>query len=236
MDKNPNMDLWSSVHDTPPQYTKAFRRSGGFAGTAIDPTYLVMRATELWGPLGMDWGYEIVDEQYINGEPIFAPREDGIPPVVIGNVIIHKIRLRLTYPGKDAVGHIEQFGQTTFVGRDKNGLFTDEEHAKKSLTDALSKCLSLLGFGADVRIGSFEDSSYVAAVESSAAQEQTRTSGIDDAKKTEIIELLDKMGRTWENLAPICASTFKRQVSSLDQLTADEAVKVVAFLKSKVEQ
>src|SRR5690606_33640239 len=58
-------------------------------------------------------------------------------------------------------GEVVQFGQTTFVGRNKNGFFTDEEAPKKSLTDAMSKCLSLLGFSADIHLGRFDDNKYV---------------------------------------------------------------------------
>ena len=44
-------------------------------------------------------------------------------------------------------GEVTHFGQTTFVGANKHGLFTDEEAPKKSLTDATNKALSMLGFG-----------------------------------------------------------------------------------------
>jgi hypothetical protein len=58
-------------------------------------------------------------------------------------------------------GTVEHFGQTTFVGKNKNGYFTDEEAPKKSLTDAIGKALSMLGFSADIYLGLFDDNKYV---------------------------------------------------------------------------
>ena len=43
------------------------------------------------------------------------------------------------------------------------GPFTDEEAPKKSLTDALSKAMSWLGFAADIHLGRWDDNKYVNA-------------------------------------------------------------------------
>ena len=40
----------------------------------------------------------------------------------------------------------------------------EDEAPKKSLTDALKKCLSMLGFSADIYMGMYDDPSYVEAV------------------------------------------------------------------------
>lgn len=231
--------LWQDVHDTPEQYTKDFTRGGGFSGTAIDPTYLVMRATELWGPIGARWGYEITQEDYIEGEPIIHyPKEEGLMPMIMGHITIHKVRVKLWYPvvvpsGEETTGYIEQFGQTTFIGRTKNGLTTDEEHAKKSVTDALSKCLSLLGFGADVRIGRFEDSDYAQRAPADEP-DQTSTSEITADQKRMIADILKQMDRDWERLAGVCSKQLGREIKGMDDLTEEEAVKVIAFLEGKV--
>lgn len=235
--------LWETVHDTPQQYQKAFSgRSGGFAGTAIDPTYLVMHATDLWGPIGARWGYEIVKEEYVQGEPIVHyPTTEGLIPTVLGHITVHKIQLKLWYPvllptGEETTGYVEQFGQTTYIGRNKNGLFTDEEHAKKSVTDALSKCLSLLGFGADVRIGKFYDTGY-ADPEPPEPQSQTTKSlpdKISAEQKKVIDDTLKQMKREWAALATVCSAQLKRQVASMDDLSGAEATKVIAFLQGRV--
>ena len=137
-----NLKLWESVEKTDPKYTKAFNRPGGFSGTAINATYLIRKATELWGPMGSTWGAEIADERYVEGAE---------------GTIIHVLRILFFYPA----GKFPSYGQTTFVGENKNGKFTDEEAPKKSLTDALTKALSMLGFSADVFLGLYDDNKYV---------------------------------------------------------------------------
>jgi hypothetical protein len=137
-----NLKIWQAVEKTDPKHTKSFTKGGGFSGTAINATYLIRKATELWGPMGSTWGPEVVDEKYV-------PGAEG--------TIIHVLRINLRYP----LGVVPSFGQTTFVGTNKNGLFTDEEAPKKSLTDAITKALSMLGFSADVFLGLYDDNKYV---------------------------------------------------------------------------
>lgn len=152
-----NMTIWDAVEKTDPDYTKDFKKGGGFEGTAINPTYLFKKATNLWGAIGKGWGYNIVDEKYINGAPIFG--ENGN---VLCHEIIHVIRLELWFmDGEEKVVCPPQFGQTTFVGHNKYGVFTDEEAPKKTVTDAVSKCLSALGFSADIYMGKYDDSKQV---------------------------------------------------------------------------
>lgn len=150
-----HLSLWRQVEQTDPHFTKAFSRGGGFRGTATNATYLVRRATEVFGPVGIGWGYDIVEEDMLIGAPL---DERGT------HELIHRIRLKLWYRLGEQTGGVTHFGQTTFVGRNKNGFFTDEEAPKKSLTDALSKCLSMLGFAADVHLGRYDDNKYVAEV------------------------------------------------------------------------
>lgn len=146
-----NLKFWKSVEKTDPRYTKEFNRGGGFKGTAINPTFMVMRATEAFGPPGIGWGYEIVKEEMLVG----AALSDNC------NELTHCLQVKLWYMIDGKRGEIEHFGATTYVGKNKYGSFTDEEAKKKSLTDAISKCLSWLGFSADVHLGLYDDSKYV---------------------------------------------------------------------------
>ncbi len=149
------LKLWNAVCKTDPAATKMFSGKGGFRGTAISPMYLIRKATELWGPMGGNWGIDILSEKIVEGAPIVA--ENG---TLLGRESIHQLLATIYYPG----GRLPAFGQTQFVGRNKYGFFTDEEAPKKSLTDALTKGLSWLGFAADVHEGKFDDVKYVARV------------------------------------------------------------------------
>ena len=167
-----NTNLWDAVQATDPKYTKQFSRGGGFKGTATNATYLARKATEQFGPCGTGWGVQVVDEEVIEGAPLLL---DG---QVVAHERIHKVRARLWYVRDGQRGEVEQFGQTQIVGKNKNGFFTDEEAPKKSLTDAMSKCLSLLGFSADIHLGLYDDNKYVAKLE----QEFASGSADDKAK------------------------------------------------------
>jgi len=148
-----NLTLWEKVCTTDPKYTKSFSRSGGFSGTAINALYLVRKATEQWGPIGGKWGFEVEDEKYVPGA---------------SETVVHVLRIKFRHPD----GWFHAYGQTTFVGKNKHGAYTDEEAPKKSLTDAMTKALSLLGFSADVHIGLYDDNKYVNDLKKKFAEEQ----------------------------------------------------------------
>lgn len=151
------LEVWSQVQETQPDLTKSFSK-GGFQGTAVSPTYQAMRATQIFGPHGLGWGTELISESYVEGGPLGFDKEGRM----LGREIIHKVYLEVWYIYKGKRGTIKQFGATTFLSRDAYGtISSDEDHAKKSITDATSKCLSLLGFSADVYMGKFDDHKYV---------------------------------------------------------------------------
>lgn len=147
--------LWDTVEKTDPKYTKTFTRGGGFSGTAINATWLAKRASETFGPMGQGWGVNIIEEKIIEGAPWISEKQ------VIGHDKIHQLRICLWYNHNGKRGEVYHFGQTTFVGRNSKGVYTDEEAPKKSLTDATTKALSMLGFAADVHMGLFDDNKYV---------------------------------------------------------------------------
>ncbi len=174
--------IWNAVCATDPRYTKTFSRSGGFSGTAINSTYLIREATRLWGAMGDRWGVTILDEDIMEGAPIFDA--DG---KVIGAEKIHKLHIRLWYPSPSSPhtkAAVEHFGQTTFVGVNKRGIYTDEEAPKKSLTDAIGKALSMLGFSADVYLGLFDDSKYVNDRKADAEKESKTVKATAEPKLT----------------------------------------------------
>lgn len=148
-----NLDLWNAVEKTPPSETKAITGKS-YKGTSPKPHYLVHKATETFGPCGIGWGFEIVDEKLLDGAllaPGFFER-------------IHMARVRVWYEWQGKKGVVEHVGQTVFCGKRKgpDGLpFTDEDAPKKSVTDALVKALSMIGFAGDIFIGRYDDSKYV---------------------------------------------------------------------------
>ena len=131
-----NLRIWSQVDQTDPAHTKKVTQRGGF--TAISAAYQIMRATEVFGPIGEGWGYDA-------GAPIF---QDAL--VIVPVTLWHGDRANVFGP---------MFGGAEW--KDKNNRL-DSDAAKKATTDALTKLLSQLGFNADVFLGRFDDSKYVA--------------------------------------------------------------------------
>lgn len=140
--------LWERVKTPDPAMTKPFE-SDGFAGTAISPMWFYRTATEIFGPVGIGWGYNVIGDEIIssaNGDQA------------------HTLQVRLWYVLDGKRGEVDHFGQTPLC----RGHRLDGDVKKKSLTDALTKAFSLLGFGADVYAGRFDDLKYVQSLVNAA--------------------------------------------------------------------
>lgn len=218
---HPNLALWESVQATDPDYTKSFSRSGGFRGTAINHTYQQKRSTQAFGPKGLGWGSKILDEKYQEGAPILHKDQ------VIGREIVHVVRIELWYVLDGNRGSTEAFGQTTFVGQNKHGVYTDEEAPKKSLTDAESKALASLGFSADVHLGLFDDNKYVSDLKVAVAE-------AEKPKGPGLAELLAQVeaAATTDALKPVSVAAAALNETDRATLRAAYTAKVAALKAS----
>lgn len=161
-------DIWNRFEKTDPAHTKPFQRGGGFKGTAINGTYIAKRLTAEFGPCGKGWKFVIEDERIEDGHSL----KNG------DKAKVHIIRGHLDYM-LDGVTYSTspQFGQTMLVDENKYGTFTDEEAPKKSVTDCISKCAVLLGVGADIHLGLFDDIKYVSQRKAEEAAEHANGNG-----------------------------------------------------------
>ncbi|SDI28676.1 hypothetical protein SAMN04487867_104103 [Vreelandella titanicae] len=158
VDSADHLELWHQVEKTP---TTAVREANvdGQQITTLDAMYVIEQATKLFGPMGIGWGYRIEDERYDIGAPILGTNNE-----LIAHEQTHTIRLVLWYHWHGQRGEVTQFGHTRAVYRTSTGKWkTDGEAPKKSVTDAIKKCLSLLGFAADVYYGRFDNKDYTQA-------------------------------------------------------------------------
>jgi hypothetical protein len=163
----PNDDIWRRNEKTDPSFTKKYKGSGGFAGTSVNATYVVRSLTKEFGPIGKGWGFDVVDETMLEGAPIILGDKAAC------NEIVHRIRINFWWTDRETGERYQfpQLGQTTFVGKNKYGLFTDEEAPKKSLSDAVKKAASWLGFSGDIHLGYWDDDKYVSERRAEAAEE-----------------------------------------------------------------
>lgn len=213
-----NLEIWNKVKSPNPKYTKGFSRGGGFRGTATNTQYQILAATELFGPNGIGWGYEITDEKYVNG----APLADN------ANEIIHVVRGRAWYMHEGQKYFTsEQYGQTQFVGKNKNGMFTDEEAPKKSISDMLSKCLALLGFSADIFLGLYDDNKYVNDIRQKADERSGNFTPPKDKITTEQLSTLRDFFAMSKSVteARLCAVSKIAKLEDLEAARYEGAVK-----------
>lgn len=158
VDSADHLELWHQVDKTPTTAIKAASVDGQDI-TTLDAMYVIEQATKLFGPMGIGWGYRIDDERYDIGAPVLGNNGE-----LIAHEQTHTIRLALWYRWHGERGEVTQFGHTRAVYRTGTGKWkTDGEAPKKSVTDAIKKCLSLLGFAADVYYGRFDNKDYTQA-------------------------------------------------------------------------
>lgn len=144
-----NLRIWSQVEKTDPAHTKRVNQRGGF--TAISAAYQIMRATEVFGPVGQGWGYDAA-EPIFHGDLVFVP-------------------VTLWHSGDRSNTFGPMFGGAEV--KDQKGRL-DSDALKKATTDALTKLLSQLGFNADVFMGRFDDNKYVASLKAEFAEEANK--------------------------------------------------------------
>jgi len=224
-----NLGIWKRVMRTDPRYTKPVDAEG-FTGTSINGEYMFMRATEIFGPIGSGWGYEIFEDSMLPGAPMAESFYEG--GKFIGKKMLrdadgsliselnHSIGIRLWYMQNGERKEVISFGATKYLYMTNAGkMKCDGEAKKKSLTDSIKKALSMLGFSADVFLGWHDLPEYR---EENATEFAIRNASDKAEDVTRLREELD------EKLAKV-ADTITSAV------TVNEASKVHASIAREVE-
>jgi hypothetical protein len=150
--------LWDKLGKTDPAHTKGFTRGGGFKGTAIKPMWSYRRMTEEFGPVGQGWG-------------IYAPSFEVVPGTDGETLVFCTVSIWYEKPDQISWG----VGGDKVVAKFSSGMKSDDEAFKKAFTDAITNALKMIGVGADVHMGMFDDSKYVNAVGQEFAQEKEQS-------------------------------------------------------------
>jgi hypothetical protein len=137
-----HLELWHKVEKTNPKYTKQ-ANVGGNKITSIAPQYQIMNVTEQFGSYGKTWGFKNIELDYTLASEF--------------NLIVFKGTF--FYPDGEfpIINSIKMF-------MDNAKTKIDDNFAKKLETDALTKAISKLGFNADIFMGKFDDTRYLAEV------------------------------------------------------------------------
>jgi len=217
IEQDNKMKIWDKVAKTDPDHTKQV--SFGRKFTAIDAHYQVLQATQTFGPIGVGWGY---DNQY--GE---IHLQDG--KIIAYCDVTFWWRNVQEWEGIKGYGDRNTYGPirgaAVLVGSNKDGSLKavpDTDAYKKASTDGLTKCLSHLGFNADVFLGMFDDNKYVQELkgekdaEKSAKQmayEQDRKkfiAAIEKCKTPEDMDAVLQNHQLWMAGLPVATATQMR--------------------------
>ena len=129
-----NMRIYESARSVPVEAQKNFN-NGSFSGTDINPMWRIKKMTELFGPCGIGWYYEIVSER--------AEEHHDMTMAIVDINLYIKVDGEWSKP-------IPGTGGNTLVKTTSKGQKASDEGYKMALTDALSVACKALGVGADI--------------------------------------------------------------------------------------
>ena len=184
-----NMKLWEAVCQTDPEHTKKANVKGNNL-TSIRPQYQIMRATEQFGAYGSTWGFKNIKITYdLLEKGLVVFQADFYYPTGIFPTI-----------------------NTISIYRDNAQTKLDDEFAKKVETDSLTKCLSKLGFNADIFLGQFDDMRYVETRTRQEAVKKAKTQQqiAEEVKpKIDVCESVKALMDIYNELAPNVQNLLK---------------------------
>lgn len=191
-----NMKLWKSVCITDPSAVKPITGKQ-YTGNSPKPYWIIEEATRKFGPCGIGWGLQVMDERVERFGDVDS---------------IHIARVKVWYVLDGKRGEIEQMGQTVMSRKTNAGKFqVDEDAPKKSVTDAMIKCLSMIGFAGDIFSGRWDDSRYVDEAREfhqGRAHEEASNQAMEEAKRIhDILSAAATQGKAvftsaWRSLKP----------------------------------
>ena len=146
-----NMDIWNKVK-TPPDDALKKITGGRLSGmTDIKPQWRYQTLTEIFGPCGLGWYYEI-DKRWL---------EEGSESQIVAFVEINLfVKFEGVAPEDEWSKPIPGTGGSMLVVNEKAGPHTSDEAYKMATTDALSVAAKMIGVGADVYSGNTGGSKY----------------------------------------------------------------------------
>ena len=205
-----NMELWREAFTTDPKAVKPITGKT-YKGNSPKPYWLIQRATELFGPVGIGWGCTV------RGERFERIGEHDVLHVAV-------VSVWYLWEGK-RTECFDQMGGTKAAYMTAAGkLMVDEDAGKKSVTDGMVKCLSMIGLAGDIFSGRWDDSKYV---EGASAHYRAKAMEDDPQRAEWLLEQRDlimaapNVGALRTTLS--CAITFATEQddsAAVDQLNA----------------
>ena len=209
-----NLELWHKVEKTNPKYTKQ-ANVGGNKITSIAPQYQIMNVTEQFGSYGKTWGFKNIDLDYT-----LVPEY---------NLIVFKAIF--FYPDGEfpTINSIKMF-------MDNAKTKIDDNFAKKLETDTLTKAISKLGFNADIFMGKFDDTRYLAEITKEFAEPTKVIENISDEKFSEPAKKIENISdEKFLELLNQPKETIEKYILAVEKGTRKASQKQILDLENKLK-
>lgn len=132
-----NLEIYEQARTVPAEALKEIT-AGRLKGMSdINPMWRIKKLTEIFGPCGIGWWYEITDKRMEHD-----PATKQTAAFVDINLFI-KMGGETSHP-------IPGTGGASFVSQERNGPYMSDECFKMALTDAISVAAKALGVAADI--------------------------------------------------------------------------------------
>ena len=152
-----NMRIYDAGRTVPQEAQKPIEAGRLKGKTDINPMWRIKRLTELFGPCGVGWWYEVNGREIVRDETTNSAA-----------AFVH-IRLFYMDPETGEASHgIPGTGGAAFVAQERGGAYLSDEAYKMALTDALSVACKALGIGADIYFAA-DRTKYTAAKKAAPA-------------------------------------------------------------------
>lgn len=211
-----NMSLWESVKVTDPAAVKPITGKS-YKGDSPKPYWLIEQATKKFGPIGIGWGVIVKSERFER-----MSDTDVLHVAVVSVWFMHEGKRSETF---------DQMGGTKAAYMTASGkLSVDEDAGKKSVTDGMVKCLSMIGFAGDIFAGQWNDSKYV---EWAREQYAPLPPTLNEMQIAEITKLVNETGADFSALMAWVSKAAGHEVTSLQETPAEAYTHIVKQLNKK---
>lgn len=223
-----NKALWNRVMMTDPKAVKPITGKS-YQGNSPKPYWLIDRATQEFGPIGIGWGVVVKSERF-----------ERLSETDVLHVAVVSVWYMLD--GKRSETFDQMGGTKAAYKTAKGSLMVDEDAGKKSVTDGMVKCLSMLGFAGDIFSGMWDDSKYVQQAAKAYATQPADVAhsgpaiafdGLSPDWQRWITQWSSDVANTFEQQGPAAAAALIKDTIEREQLEDSHQVAMWAKLDSK---
>lgn len=199
-----NMKFYEQSRAVPKEAQKQFN-NGSFSGTDINPMWRIKKMTEMFGPCGVGWYYEIISER--------AEEHHDMTMAIVDINLYIKVDGEWSKP-------IFGTGGNTLVKTTSKGARASDEGYKMALTDALSVACKALGVGADIYFGADKTKYTKYAVDDDGTMHTGSAEAAQEAGKKKLEQINAQMAKAAES-APASPVKGKASAEQIEYIKAN---------------